>query len=484
MYQKDNLINQALVLVGFTILIFFFFFLQNSLLTTTPLFFAIAFITIFFVAVETVSTKVGLYIASVSVILEIIDLLRNGFTTSSSVYLSIFLILGFTFYYFLIKTFKEKKLEDALERERHFRSLVDFTLQPLILKNEKGEVIYASESIKNVLGLKTDLTAGETLENFIHPRDIFVHKKFFTEVLNSPNKKRSIEIRMKKEDADWIWVRNDAINLLGHKKIKAVVTSIQDITFQKELDREKVEIISEEIKARNLAERAVRDRDEFLSIASHELKTPLTTVLLQLQSTLRRISSQSLADFSGAQLLKSLQIAEVQSKTLGTYIKDLLNVSLASTGRITLNKETMNLSETVRGIVQRMEEEIKISGCNVDVFIKEDIIGNWDPVRIEQLVTNLFTNALKHAKGSKINLTVGKDVDWAIFKVKDEGPGIRSDLLNEIFEPFKQGNKNSNQGLGVGLFIAKRIALAHGGDIEVKNNLRRGATFTLKLPLS
>src|SRR5690606_22322822 len=120
--------------------------------------------------------------------------------------------------------------------------------------------------------------------------------------------------------------------------------SLQDVTHQKNVDFQKAELLKNEKSARAAAERAVRDRDEFLSIASHELKTPLTTVLLQLQATLRKISTQSLADFSGRDLLDSLQIAEKQSQSLSTLIKDLLNVSLSASGRLTLTPERVNLS--------------------------------------------------------------------------------------------------------------------------------------------
>lgn len=387
-------------------------------------------------------------------------------------------------YYFLIKALRQRRLEKTSARERYFRTLLNLSLKPLIIKDNKGRVLFSSESIKELLGLKTNLPAGTDMSQFIHPEDLVLYNYFLGQIVSSPNKKKSIEFRMKKGNS-WIWVRNDSVNLLKHKDIKAVVSSVQDITTQKDTDTQRAILLEKEKNAREIAEKAVRDRDEFLSIASHELKTPLTTIVLQLQATLRKILTQSLADFSGKDLVGSLQIAEKQSQSLSTLIKDLLNVSLASSGRLTLNKEAVNLAEVVGSLSQKYEEEIKLSKSRVETHVKEpEIIGHWDPVRIEQAVNNLLMNALKYGRGEKITLTAGKDGQYAIFQIEDRGVGIAKVHLNEIFEPFRRANGNSSvKGLGVGLFITRQIARAHGGELNVLSKVGHGSIFTLRLPI-
>lgn len=463
------------------------FSLQIRAETQTGILFLLIFLMIFFAISEIINYTAGLYVAGLVIILEFLQaiILRKQDPYNYFVIASFMGML--VFYYFLIKTFKNKReFENSSARERFFWTLVNLSLQTLILKNKKGEVLFASESVKDLLGLKDNLPAGKDIIPLINSEDVRTYNNLLKQVLASPNERKSAEVRMSKGQKDWVWIKIEAVNLLEHYDIRAIVTSITDITFQKELDREKIDIIKEEKTARSLAEKAVADRDQFLSIASHELKTPLTTVLLQLQTTLRKISTQSLADFSGNELMNSLQIAERQSQNLSTLIKDLLNVSLTSTGRITLNKESVNLATISEMLVRKYEAEIKLSGSEVNLVIRDRIIeGNWDQVRIEQAVTNLLTNALKFGKGGKITITVLKKDNWGIFQISDHGNGIDKKIQKEIFEPFRRANNgNSIPGLGVGLFIVKQIVQAHEGQINVNSEVGKGSTFYLKLPLN
>jgi PAS domain S-box-containing protein len=388
-------------------------------------------------------------------------------------------------YYYLLKSFKTKWHEQLKVRERHFKSLVNHSLHPLILSTQEGVVTFISSSLKEIIHLGKNLKKGHNLKDLLHPQDISIYDKLLEDITQKPFMRQTAEVRIKTESPDWIWIKLDSVNLLNHPHIRAISTSIQDITSQKNHDHQKTEILKQESLARLAAETAVRERDEFLSIASHELKTPLTTVLLQLQTTLKRIVNQSLADFSGADLLRSIQIAEKQSQRLSTLIKDLLNVSIASTGRITLNKELTNLSILVESLLDRYEEEIKMSGVNINTHYEEDIVGQWDQIRIEQCVSNLVMNALKYAPQKTVNISVKRINDWAVVEVADEGKGIPQALLTTIFEPFKRVDSDKAiDGLGVGLFIAKQIALSHGGTIKVESAPDVGTTFTLWIPLT
>jgi len=404
---------------------------------------------------------------------------------SQYIYLIPLVVILISGSYFLSKELRKIRLWRISIKLKYFKSLVNFSPQPLVLKNKEGKVIFASRSIKDLLNLKKGIARGKGFEGYICPDDIFQYKKFLEDVINNPLERKSTELRMRKGKTGWIWTRVESINLLDNEDIKAIVSNIQDISFQKELDREKIDIIQQEKKARQLVESAINDRDEFLSIASHELKTPLTTILLQLQSTLRHIQSQSLADFSGEKLLNSLRIAEQQSTRLGDLIKDLLDVSLASTQKINLRKEKINLAEFVESFVNRFEAEIKLSGSSVRLRIpKKELSGVWDHIRVEQAMSNLLINALKYSSGKTITIKVRARDNMALIHVVDQGVGIKRKYQKKIFEPFQRANKDNDvEGLGVGLFIAKRIALAHGGDIELESEVGKGSTFTLKLPL-
>lgn len=450
--------------------------------TKSPDFFHSVFLTVYIIlfvmASELLSTKAGVFASLLIIILETIlgiSLLNEDFET----YFLVAILTAFaSLMYFIIKIFRKRKLEQIQKREKHFLGLVNFSLQPIILKDKNGKILFASNSIKDMLKLKEDFPVGSLIDGYIHPEDLESHKNFLNDVVNHPNSRRTIEVRLKTGDGKYIWTRNDSINLLSKNNIKAIVSSFQDITeAKKSFENEK--------KARALAEKAVIERDEFLSIASHELKTPLTTVILQLQSTLRRISTQSLADFSGEALLNSLQIAEKQTQSLTLLINDLLNVSLTSSGKLTLAKERVNLTKLTRNLIARFEEEIALAGCSIITKTSDNnIVGFWDPVRIEQAISNLLTNALKYSPGKTITIKISKQNSFANVSVTDRGTGIEAIYLKEIFEPFKRADSTgTKKGLGVGLYIAKQIASAHGGNILVTSKIKRGSTFTLQLPL-
>jgi PAS domain S-box-containing protein len=374
-----------------------------------------------------------------------------------------------------------KRIHEIEHRGKLFQALADQGLHPLLLKDKKGQVLYASASIKELLGVKARELLGKDIVDFVHPDEKRNFLRFYQAIFNSPGQKKSLELRMKGLKADWVWMRNDVVNLLHDPAVKAVVASFHDISRQKYLNELRLKSLERERKARATAEKAVQTRDEFLSVASHELKTPLTTILLQLQGTIRQILTQSLANFSGERMMKSLTIAEQQSKRLSSMIKDLLNVSLISTGRIEINKQAGKLGELVKSLVERFAEEMQ---TQIQVDIQKEITGKWDMIRVEQILTNLLTNATKYGGEKPIHVSLLTEKEMALISVKDLGNGIPRKEHERIFKLFTRGKNNTKKGLGVGLFISRQIARSHGGDVTVASTPGRGSTFTLSLPLN
>lgn len=238
----------------------------------------------------------------------------------------------------------------------------------------------------------------------------------------------------------------------------------------------------EKERERNLAE--VKARDEFLSIASHELRTPLTSMLLQIQRAVYNIQNVSLANFSVQHLLTMLESVEQQSKRLTRMINDLLNVSLITTGRMELEVEEADLVELTRGVVARFSEELEKNTIPFTFTSDTSITIHGDKLRIEQVLSNLITNAIKYGNNQPITLSVFKRGNHAEIKVKDNGIGIPKDKQKLIFERFRRANDGMDiQGLGIGLYITYQIVKAHEGSIQVDSKPGNGTTFTIKLPL-
>ncbi|MBP6882653.1 MAG: GAF domain-containing protein [Candidatus Levybacteria bacterium] len=232
------------------------------------------------------------------------------------------------------------------------------------------------------------------------------------------------------------------------------------------------------------AKNAVSARDEFLSIASHELKTPLTSMLLQLQSVLHSMKNQSLANFSIEKTMQMIESTIGQSKRLSKLVNDLLNISLITTGRLELELEKTNLTKVTKDVIDRFEVSAKKAGSHISFVAQGSVMGKWDKIRIEQAITNLVTNAIKYGEGKDIQVSIRKEKDNAVVIVADNGNGISRDQQGKIFNRFERGDvKSSIQGLGVGLYLVSEIVKAHGGQIVVESEVGKGATFSITLPL-
>jgi signal transduction histidine kinase/HAMP domain-containing protein len=231
------------------------------------------------------------------------------------------------------------------------------------------------------------------------------------------------------------------------------------------------------------AKKAIEVRDEFLSIASHELRTPLTPLKLQIQGVARQIRNGK-AELTPERLQKLLDTSERQINRLSGLIDDLLDVSRITSGKLILKKSNFRLSEVIEEVLSNYSQPLKDAHSLIDLVTKEDVEGHWDRVRLEQVIINLLTNALKYAPGKTIHIELARKNDKAIIKVRDEGPGIAEQDFERIFYRFERvASKENVGGLGLGLYISKQIVDAHHGSIYVESIFGTGSTFTVELPL-
>jgi PAS domain S-box-containing protein len=230
----------------------------------------------------------------------------------------------------------------------------------------------------------------------------------------------------------------------------------------------------------NEAQAAVRARDEFLSIASHELRTPLTPLEIGLQRLLRPRDPEG---WQPDRMRPALERCERQVRRLEVLIDNLLDVSRISSGRLTLQHEDVDLAEVVRDVAQRFAEQISASGSKLDVSVVDTVVGRWDRLRLEQVITNLLTNAIKYGRGRPMEVVCEGTATHGLVRVRDHGIGIDPDQITRIFGRFERAvSARSYGGLGLGLYIARQIVDAHGGRIEVESWPGEGSLFTIELP--
>jgi PAS domain S-box-containing protein len=236
-----------------------------------------------------------------------------------------------------------------------------------------------------------------------------------------------------------------------------------------------------ELSARELRA-AQRVREEFISVASHELRTPLASLLLGVQS-LARMDRRKGAKKDGPLRSRTLETIERQSKRLARLIDDLIDESRMRGGTLTLTLVDVDLAEVARETVEELRPELAAASCPITVHADGPVVGHWDRARLEQILANLLSNALRFGAGSPIDVTVSADVATARVVVRDEGIGIPKEALERVFDRFMRGvSPRSYGGLGLGLYMVRSLATALGGSVRVESSPGAGSTFTVELP--
>lgn len=240
--------------------------------------------------------------------------------------------------------------------------------------------------------------------------------------------------------------------------------------------------VNEQFMALKNMEEALKTRDQFLSIASHELKTPLTSLKLQSQLTLRMLNKE-VAIPQERQRFHANQVNDWVSK-LTRLIDDMLDVSRIRTGKLQLNRSRHEIGDVVREVVFKMGLLFESAGLNLPtVTFSSRMSGEWDRFRIEQVISNLLTNAIRYGKGKPIQIIIARNENFARVSVVDQGYGIDSEDLLRIFGRFERAIHSSEvSGLGLGLFISKEIIETHGGSIFAESSIGKGSTFTFEIP--
>lgn len=231
----------------------------------------------------------------------------------------------------------------------------------------------------------------------------------------------------------------------------------------------------------------LRIRDEFLTIASHELKTPLTPLKLRIQA-LRRLLSQGQwtpgPTASIETLSRMLDTSDQQIDRLTRLVEDLLDATRMHSGNLQLSLENLDLSEMLMTMMERHEEQFSSAGCKLVLFIPPSVRLRCDRSRIEQLISNLLSNAVKFGKRKPIHVRLSSNGIQAELRVQDFGIGIPDEVQPRIFQQFKPVSAHAQYGgLGLGLFIARQIVRCHEGEIRVSSKVGEGSSFIVTLPL-
>ena len=277
--------------------------------------------------------------------------------------------------------------------------------------------------------------------------------------------------------------------------VKSKVNVFVDLYRQRKAVRQQVEALEKSRREQEVLlaqlqvtqgelEHAVRMRDDFMSIVSHEVRTPLNGLILETQLRKMHLARDNAAAFTMDKMQAMVERDERQIQSLIRLIEDMLDVSRIRTGKLSIRPNEFDLSRLVTTLVHTFASQISAAQSSINLRAEQPVVGQWDEFRIEQVVSNLLTNALRYGAKSPIDVSVYAEGKWAVVEVRDQGIGISEENQQRIFLQFERVTaKHAVAGLGLGLFISEQIVAAHHGEITVHSALGEGALFRVSLPL-
>src|SRR5262245_48971921 len=360
---------------------------------------------------------------------------------------------------------------EALERknQERYRRLLDAMPQCIWAADGDGHVNYWNRPGLAYCGLKPADVREESFWECLHPDDRAEAREHWQAGLRSGAPfERQVRIK-RATDGSYRWHIARAVpEREPDGAIVGWIATATDIDDQKQ--------------AEEALRKAIILRDDFLSVASHELRTPLTSLKLEV-ANLSRIARRDGSRESTPRLMAKVEKIDSQAARLHRLIDELLDVSRIAAGRLELHVETVDLAQVVNEVGSRFSDEAARAGSTLNVHAPTAVVGRWDKGRLDQVVTNLVSNAIKYGDNKPIDVAVASDEKTAIITIRDRGLGIAEGDHERIFGRFERAASSRHYGgIGLGLWIVKQIIDALGGTVTVESTPGDGSTFRVELP--
>ncbi|MHB1086728.1 MAG: ATP-binding protein [Minisyncoccota bacterium] len=344
--------------------------------------------------------------------------------------------------------------------EERFRALTEKSADAIALVTRKGKVTYASPGTEGLMGYTPE--EFKKLSNpfkLVPPNDRKLITKLFQKLLKAPGSTEHAVYRVLHKNGKHIWIESAMTNLIDDPNVNAVVINYRDITERKHLETQK---------------------DDFISIATHELKTPVTSIKAYAQVLQSRFAKEG--NLKAVEMLSKM---DVQLKKLTGLIGDLLDVTKVEGGKLQFHEGLFDFNELAAEIIDEMK--LTTSKHTITKHLVGTTIIQGDRDRIGQVITNLLSNAIKYSPhDEKIIVTTSGNKKEVTLCVQDFGIGIAKDQQDRVFERFfRVGDaEDTFAGMGLGLFISSEIVKRQDGRISVKSTGKKGSSFCFTLPIA
>ncbi|MFL5299022.1 MAG: ATP-binding protein [Anaeromyxobacteraceae bacterium] len=354
-------------------------------------------------------------------------------------------------------------------------SILESVPDAMVIAHRDGEVVYVNGVAERLFGWSRAEIVGHPIEVLLPARFRAMHQ------IHRAGYQAAPRTRPMGLGLDLFGLRKNGEEFSAEISLAAmdaggesyVIAAVRDVTERKKIEDKAV--------LWRKAQEEVRERDEFLSIASHELRTPVTALQLQLQ-LLQRTAGKTSEGLPGP-LASKLLVLERQCRRIGVLVNELLDVSRLRLGRLQLRLQELDLADVVRETVAHLADESARRHSTIEVVSEGQATGRWDRIRVEQVLTNLLSNALKFGAGKPVTVSVAGAGDRVRLEVRDLGMGIEPVDQERVFGRFERAvPRHHFGGLGLGLYIAREIVDAHGGTITLSSTPGSGTTVTVELP--
>jgi PAS domain S-box-containing protein len=344
------------------------------------------------------------------------------------------------------------------EKDIRFKTLVEKSSEGIITVNANGEITYCSPSAQNIIGFTDQEFMALPSWQLLHPDEALEVKEQYYRFAAHPGRHITMLHQMRHKNGEYVWIESKMTNLLGEPPVNAVIANFTVVS-----DR----ILNDKL------------REDFISIASHELKTPLTSLKAYTQVLQNRFK-----DSTDETSLNIINKVELQVSKVIQMVTSLLDVTSLQQKKLSLNVRLFDFNALVTEITESVQQTTKKHQLITDLVTIADISG--DRERIGQVITNMISNAIKYSPDADtVNIRSRIEGDMVILSVEDYGIGIPEKDQDKVFARFYRvaDTKKTFQGLGLGLFICSQIVDHHGGQIGIESKVREGSTFWFSLPL-
>ena len=354
-------------------------------------------------------------------------------------------------------------------------SLLEFVPDGIVVTDAGGTIVFANRTGAELFGWDPGELVGQGVEILLPARYRDRHAGLRAGYQAAP---RSRPMGLATE---LMALRRDGTEFPAEISLSPLRTSVGTLAVAAVRDVSERRRIEAKALLYRQAQEEVRARDEFLSVASHELRTPVTALHVQLQM-LQRVAAR--AGASPEAVRERIEALDKQVRRLGNLVEALLDLSRIRLGRLELSREDVDLVEVAREVVAPyLVDPALARGSSVRVVAEGPIVARVDRVRVEQVLANLLANAAKFGEGRPIEVRVAREVGLVRVAVADQGVGLSPEEAARIFGRFERAAPAQHfPGLGLGLYVAREIAEAHGGRISAEGAPGKGATFTVELP--